>query len=292
MDLQSLETFLAVAETGSFSAAGAKLFLTQPAISKRIANLESQLNTSLFDRIGREVLLTEAGEVLQQKAQHLIYEMKEIQTKVSQLDELDVRQLSLASSHHIGLHYLGPLLRTFVDNNPLARLDLKFMESEQAITSLMHREIELVLGTIPSPLPKELSASTIWQDKMKFMVSSDHPLADKSNIRLNELTYSTAILPEPDTTTYRIIEQTFSRHHIPLKRVIHVNYLETIQALVSNGLGWSLLPEPMLQPGLVELSVDRLELVRSLGIIQHKQRTLSLGARVFIETLEKAVSAQ
>jgi DNA-binding transcriptional LysR family regulator len=288
MDLQSLETFMAVAELGSFSAAGEKLFLTQPAISKRIANLEAQLNASLFDRIAREVTLTEAGKLLQLKAQNLIHEMREVQRTVSQLNEQDIRSLSLASSHHIGLHYLGPLLRQFVAQYPFANLDLKFMESEQAITSLIQRKIELVLTTIPSPLPKDLSAQTIWKDHLKFVVSHDHPLAQKKSIRLNELTYSNAILPDQGTTTYKIIEQTFHKHHIPLKRVIHVNYLETIQALVSNGLGWSLLPETMMESHLVQLNVDRVDLSRNLGIIAHKQRTLSNGARVFRELIEQA----
>ncbi|TCS41436.1 LysR family transcriptional regulator [Reinekea marinisedimentorum] len=288
MDLQSLETFMAVAELGSFSAAGEKLFLTQPAISKRIANLEALLNASLFDRIGREVTLTEAGKLLQEKAQNLIHDMREVQSSVSQLNEKDVRSLSLASSHHIGLHYLGPLLREFANQNPLAKLDLKFMESEQAIASLLQRKIELVLTTIPSPLPKELAAQVIWKDNLQFVVSHDHPLAQRKSIRLNELTFSNAILPEPGTTTYKIIEQTFHKHHIPLKRVIHVNYLETIQSLVSNGLGWSLLPETMINSQLVQLNVDRVELNRNLGIITHKQRTLSNGARVFCQLIEQA----
>ncbi|TXR53706.1 LysR family transcriptional regulator [Reinekea thalattae] len=285
MDLPSLETFLAVAELGSFSAAGQKLYLTQPAVSKRIANLESQLNASLFDRIGREVTLTEAGHLLMGKAQQLLNDMRELQSSVSQLSETGVRSLSLASSHHIGLHYLGPLLRQFSQDNPLAKLDLRFMESEQAISSLLNRDIELVLTTIPSPLPKDLVAQTFWKDELIFVAAHDDPLAQKKRIRLNELTYSNAILPEPGTTTYQIIEQTFNRHHIPLKRVIHVNYLETIHALVSNGLGWSLLPKKMIAAELQQLDVDGVELSRNLGLIEHKQRTLSNGARAFKEVL-------
>jgi len=290
MDLNSLEAFLVVAELGSFSRAGEKLFLTQPAISKRIANLETQLDTALFDRIGRDVYLTEAGEMLKNRARSIIDDIKDVQTSVSQLNLKDVRQLSMASSHHIGLHYLGPILRTFVDENPLAQLDLKFMESEQAISSLLKRDIELAFTTIPSPLNKELTAKTIWQDPLEFVVSSDHPLAQKkSSIRLNELTHTTAILPDPMTTTYQIVEQTFQKHHIPLKRVLAVNYLETIRALVINGLGWSLLPSVMIGDNLAVLEVDRVNIVRNLGIIQHKQRTVSRGARVFMETVERSI---
>ncbi|EAR08484.1 LysR family transcriptional regulator [Reinekea blandensis] len=289
MDLNSLEAFLTVAELGSFSRAGERLFLTQPAISKRIANLESQLGTALFDRIGREVYLTEAGQMLQNRAQTLIDELRDIQSSVTQLTSNDIRQLNLASSHHIGLHYLGPILRRFVSNNPSAKLDVRFMESEQAVNALLKRDIEIALTTIPSPLHRDLQATTLWQDKLHFVVSKDHPLAGrKDRLRLNELAHLTAILPDRQTTTFQIIEKTFERHHIPLKRVMSVNYLETIRALVSHNLGWSLLPEVMLNENLTCLSIERVELSRNLGIIQHRRRTVSRGTRALIELAVEA----
>lgn len=291
MDLQSLEAFIAVAELGSFSRAGERLFLTQPAISKRIANLEGQLGTALFDRIGRDVYLTEAGELLKVKAKSIIAEIRDAQTSVSQLNSADVRQLTIASSHHIGLHYLGPILREFIDGNSQAKLDVKFMESEQAIESLLKRDIELALTTIPSPLNRDLTAKTLWQDSLKFVIANDHPLSQrKTKLRLNELAHLTAILPDDQTTTFKIIEQTFERHHIPLKRVLSVNYLETIRALVSNGIGWSLLPEAMINDSLTTLDIDGVTLKRELGILRHKQRTLSRGAQVFIQIIEQSLA--
>jgi DNA-binding transcriptional LysR family regulator len=291
MDLQALEAFVAVAETRSFSRAGEQLFLTQPAVSKRIANLESQLGASLFDRIGRDVYLTEAGELLKEQALQIIDDIRDVQTTIGQLSAVQIRELSIASSHHIGLHYLGPILREFNEANPTARLDLKFMESEQAISRLQRREIELVLTTIPSPLNRDLTSKTLWKDKLLFVVSNDHPLAKRSDkLRLNELAHLTAILPDNQTTTFQIIEQTFQKHHIPLKRVLSVNYLETIRALVSNNLGWSLLPEIMIDDSLTVLNIDRVELVRNLGIIRHRKRTLSRGALALIEIAEQSIA--
>lgn len=293
MDIQSLEAFLAVAELGSFSRAGEKLFLTQPAISKRIANLENQIGTALFDRIGREVYLTEAGELLKARARRVIEDIKDLQTAVSQIHDDDVRQLSMASSHHIGLHYLGPILNRFTTLNPNAKLDLKFMESEQAIDSLLKRQIELALTTIPSPLNRELTAIPLWQDNLVFVVANIHPLATRKDaLRLNELAHLTAILPDRQTTTFQIIEQTFERHNIPLKRVLSVNYLETIRALVSHNLGWSLLPESMVDDSLHTLTVDRVNLIRSLGIIRHKQRTVSRGGRALMKLAEEQAKSR
>ncbi len=287
MDIQSLEAFLMVSELGSFSRAADKLFLTQPAVSKRVANLEQQLNTTLFDRIGRDVYLTEAGELLKSKARHIVDEVKDLQTTIGQISVDEVRQLSMASSHHIGLHYLGPILKRFTELNPLAQLDLRFMESEQAVESLLKREIEIALTTIPQRLNKDLTANTIWKDDLIFVVANDHPLSQKKGkLRLNELAHLTAILPDRQTTTFQIIEQIFSKHHIPLKRVISVNHLETIRTLVSHGLGWSLLPENLLDDNIRTLEIDHVQLIRELGIIRHRGRTISRGAQALIDIVE------
>ncbi|MEJ2043192.1 MAG: LysR family transcriptional regulator [Reinekea sp.] len=293
MDIHSLEAFLMVAEHGSFSRAADKLFLTQPAVSKRIANLEQQLNAALFDRIGRDVYLTEAGELLKPKARQIVDEVKDLQTTIGQISTEEVRQLSMASSHHIGLHYLGPILKRFTEQNPLAQLDLRFMESEQAVASLLKRELELALTTVPKNLHRDLASQVIWRDELKFVVARDHPLSQKKGtLRLNELAHLTAILPDRQTTTFQIIEQTFSKHHIPLKRVISVNYLETIRTLVSHGLGWSLLPENLIDDELQTLQIDRVQLRRDLGIIRHRGRTISRGARALIEIVEQTQSRQ
>ena len=293
MDLHSLEAFLAVAELASFSRAGEKLFLTQPAISKRVSNLEQQLGTALFDRIGRDVYLTEAVELLQVRATRIVNDIRAPQQTVVQLTEDKVKELCMASSHHIGLHYLGPILKTFSAENPDALLDVRFMESEQAIDALLKREIELALTTIPSPLNRALVGKTLWSDTLHFVVANDHPLASKQGkLRLNQMASVRAILPDKFTTTFQIIEQTFQNHHIPLNRVLTVNYLETIRELVRHGLGWSLLPTSLIQDDLCILEVDKVKLTRNLGIIYHRKRTPSRGARHLMKIAESASSPE
>lgn len=287
MDLQSLEAFLAVAELKSFSRAGERLFLTQPAISKRIANLEQQLGTSLFDRIGRDIYLTEAGSILIERAQRIVDEIRDTQQTVTQLSDEDVRELSIASSHHIGLHYLGPILQAFTVRHPDASLDVRFMESEQAVHALLKRDIEVALTTIPSPLHRDLVSKTLWTDSLRIVIASHHSMArQQRKLRLNELSNIRAILPDKQTTTYQIIEQMFQKHHIPLQRVMTVNYLETIAELVAHGLGWSLLPTNMIDDRLSVLDIDRVKLERKLGLIHHRRRTPSRGARQLMKIAE------
>lgn len=283
MDRHSLEAFLAVAETSSFSRAAERLFLTQPAISKRVANLEHSLGVPLFDRIGRDVYLTESGRLLVERAGRILEDIRDARLAVSQAGSNQVGQLSIASSHHIGLHYLGPLLRSLTDQFPEAKLDVQFLESEQTLQAIARRDLELAFITLPISLPRELRKETLWTDALEFVVSPDHPLTRRTGkIRLNELVHFRAILPDAQTTTYRLIEQTFQRHHLPLSRTLAVNYLETIRALVASGLGWSLLPRRLIDDSVRILHVDQVQLTRHLGVIWHQGRTLSRGAEVLL----------
>ena len=113
MDLANLNAFIAIAEAGSFSEAGERLHLTQPAVSKRIAGLEQQLNVRLFDRIGREVSLTEAGRALLPRAYQILNVLDDTRRALTNLNGEISSRLTLATSHHIGLHRLPPLLRAF-----------------------------------------------------------------------------------------------------------------------------------------------------------------------------------
>ena len=108
LDLANLSAFIAIAETGSFSGAAERLFLTQPAISKRIAGLEQQLDVRLFDRLGREVTLTEAGRALLPRAYQILNVLDDTRRALTNLSGEVSGRLTLATSHHIGLHRPPP----------------------------------------------------------------------------------------------------------------------------------------------------------------------------------------
>lgn len=286
MDINHLAAFLAVAEHGSFSQAANQLYLTQPAISKRIQSLEAQLNCKLFDRIGRDVILTEAGQVLKPCAQNIVLELNEAKRQVQNLKKNISGQLSIASSHHIGLHYLSPILKKFREAYPDVNIDIQFLDSEQAIDGVLKRHIEVAFITLPLNLNHELNGNAIWQDPMKFVINADHPLSKRDSLRLNEIASMTAILPDKRTTTFKIIEQIFAKHRLPLKTTMPVNYLETNKMLVASGLGWSVLPKSLIDDSLCTLNVENAEIKRQLGWINHKQRTPSNAASALIELIQ------
>lgn len=287
MDTQALTAFLAVIETGSFSEAAHKLHLTQPAVSKRIRSLETQLNAPLFDRVGREVLLTEAGKALIPPAERIVQEISEARQIVGNLSQNVGGKLSLGVSHHIGLHRLPLALKAFASTHPEVELDIHFMESEQAYQSVINRDIEIAFATIPRNPDKSLHLEVVWQDSLQFVVSKEHMLARKATVRLNELCYTSALLPDEETFTHKIVKSLFEQHKLPLRTAIPINFLETIKVMVTAGLGWSVLPETMVDDSVKRLSVEDVNLSRKLGYIQHRNRTLSNAGQAFLAVLEK-----
>ncbi len=291
MDINTLQAFLAVADTASFSGAAERLFLTQPAVSKRVAALESELGTPLFDRIGRTVGLTEAGRALLPRARTILDQLAESRRAIANLSGRVAGPLNIATSHHIGLHRLPPLLRAFNGRHPQVELNIRFLDSEEACRLVELGELELGVITLPLHPPPRLITETVWDDPLAIVCGSGHPLARLPHPTLADLLARPAILPAPGTFTRAVVEEAFAAAPLPLRVSMETNYLETIKMLVAVGLGWSVLPHTMLDAELKVLTVDHLQLHRALGLVRHPERTLSNAARAFADLLRESKAA-
>ncbi|MBB5881468.1 DNA-binding transcriptional LysR family regulator [Xanthomonas arboricola] len=285
MDLASLSAFVAIAESGSFSAAGEALHLTQPAVSKRIALLEGKLSARLFDRLGRQVVLTEAGQALLPRAQRILAELQDTRRVLEHLGAAVGGRLSLATSHHVGLHRLPALLRRFAAEHPHAALDIQFLDSELAYAAVLRGEVELAVTTLAPDTRAPLRAQPIWHDRLQFVVAPDHPLAALRAVSLEDVVAHPAVLPDPGTFTHRIVAGLFAGHGLVPSLRMTTNYLETIKMLVSVGLAWSVLPERMIDHQIVALPLADVTLSRELGCVTHGGRTLSRAAQAFVALL-------
>jgi DNA-binding transcriptional LysR family regulator len=286
MDTANLQTFIAAAERGSFSLAAEQLYLTQPAVSKRIATLEGELNAALFDRIGRRVSLTEAGRELLPRAKAILRDIEDSRRMISNLTGTVAGRLSIGTSHHIGLHRLPPVLRQFTKAYPEVSLDLQFMDSEAACRAVQTGDLELGIVTLPLKPLADLYSEVIWPDPLDVVVGHEHPLARQSKPSFAQLAEHPAILPSPGTYTRELLEQTLGKKGMQLTAGMTTNYLETIKMMVSVGLGWSVLPRSMLGKELIPLKIRGITPVRQLGIVRHKARTLSNAASAMINTLQ------
>lgn len=292
MDTQLLEAFQAVAYHGSFSRAGEQLHLTQPAISKRIAQLEELLGCRLFDRVGRNTLLTEAGKALQPRAKAILEAVDDTRNVMHNLSGQIQGALNIATSHHVGLHHLPSLLRRFTQKHPQVTPDITFIDSEKAYQAVLNGDVELAVVTLTPA--EQLASGTpiesqpIWKDPLTFVCATDYPLALLSATTLTDLSRYPAILPDPDSYTTRLITRLFNANGLSLNVSMKTNYLETIKMMASVGLGWTVLPDTMLDDdNLTRLQLPGIDISRDLGVIFHRERTLTNAARSFIRLLNE-----
>lgn len=285
MDFPALQAFVAVAEAESFSIAAERLFITQPAISKRVSALEQDLGTALFDRLGRGIQLTEAGSRFLVSARRILDDVAISREEVHALSASVGGRLRLATSHHVGIHRLPPILKAFTQTHPDVELDLLFMDSELACDGVARGDIELAIVTLPDQIEGSLLTGLVWPDPLGIVCSKEHPLATPGTtdtITPQQLVRHSAVLPARGTVTRTILLDALKPFDVMVETALETNYLETIKMMVSVGLGWSALPLNMLDEDIVVIPVEGLVMKRHLGSVCLKGKTLSRAATAFL----------
>lgn len=282
MNFQDLRTFVVVADEASFSNAASLLHVTQPAVSKRIQALEQRFSVKLFDRVGKSVHLTQAGAALLPQARLMLTTLSDTEKQLQNLAQHVAGSLTLATSHHIGLHRLAPVLRQFVGHYPQVQINISFEDSEVAHDRVRQGASELAVVTLNPEGDLQLHSHSIWADPLLFVTAP----GSSSKVSLEELAQQPCVLPGTSTFTGRIVLQRFAEQGLQLSPTMSTNYLETIGMLVSVGLGWSVLPKSMVGD-LTVLEVDCEPMARTLGYVTNPSRTSSNAADAFVDVLNQ-----
>jgi len=286
MDIDTLLAFVTIVNTRSFSNAARTLHLTQPAITKRIQSMESRLNVKLFERLQREITLTEAGEALLPHARAILHEFDNAVQSVTDLSSTTGGKLRIVASHHIGLHRLPVILRDFSLRYPDVDLQLNFLDSESAYALLQDNTADLAFITIPNEIRDDFACHLTWDDPMSFICGNTHPLTRLKSVSPRDLSCYNAILPSETTLTYRVVERIFKQNDLTLKASIPTNYLETMKMMASVGMGWSVLPNTMIEEDLHILPIKKPAVSRRLGAISYAKKHLGSAAMAFLATAE------
>jgi DNA-binding transcriptional LysR family regulator len=285
MNLAAFEAFVKVMETGSISLAADQLFITQPAVTKRIHSLEDYFGVKLFESAGRGVQATHAADSLLPKVKNWLNELGDIHHTLSHEQGQVQGKLKIGTSHHIGLHHLPHHLRNYVQQFPQVTLDVHFVDSEQAHEQVLAGDLELAFLTLPPQGDDRLNYVTIWNDPLVFVTAPFHPLAQKKNLKLEDLIAYPSLLPSAQTYTSQITLAEFEKQGLKPKITMSNNPLESIRMLVSIGLGWSVLPQTLLNQDLQQLDI-RFEMNRQLGMVWHPGRTQSKAVLELIEMMK------
>lgn len=285
MNLAAFEAFVKVMETGSISMAADLLFITQPAVTKRIHSLEEYFGVKLFESAGRGVQATHAAHSLLPKVKNWLNELGDIHHTLSHEQAQVQGKLKIGTSHHIGLHHLPNHLRNYVQAFPEVTLDVHFVDSEQAHEKVLAGDLELAFLTLPPQGDARLSYVNIWDDPLVFVAASFHPLANQKNLQLEDLIRYPSLLPAAQTYTSQITLAEFEKRGLKPKVSMSNNPLESIRMLASIGLGWSVLPKTLINQDLQQLDIN-FEMHRQLGMVWHPGRSQSKAVLELIEMMK------
>jgi DNA-binding transcriptional LysR family regulator len=166
------------------------------------------------------------------------------------------------------------------------------MDSEDACSAIAGNELELAIVTLPEMADEKLVLEPIWIDALQVVMATDHALAVKEIISPQQLLEHPAIMPSTGTFTRKIINSIFAANMDQPKIVLETNYLETIKVMVAANLGWSILPQSMVDATLTGKQLPGLNIRRPLGIVTRSKRTLSLSSSAMIGILRENRAGQ
>lgn len=298
MDFRKLEAFCKVYELKSFSKAGLELQLSQPTISAHVANLEDELGVPLFDRLGRTVMATQAGDVLYRGARQVFQQVGRINSEIGLLRDMVVGDLLLGGSTIPANYILPPLLKQFLAMYPSLRVHMTIGDTDAIIRQVGQGRLELgIVGSQPEQ--QGIAATPLHKDEL-VMVATPGLLEGRETPKtLRDLRPWPWIFRERGSGTRRYVETMLKAAGIAigdLKVALWVESTEAAIQCVRAGLGVSvvsrLAAQPCLERGeLVCLDVIPQKLERSFYLIQRQGRDLLPAASLFIEHVRNSTTA-
>ena len=288
MELNQLETFLAVAEERSFSRAAVRLHRTQPAVSQVIRKLEASVGEQLFDRAARDGSLTAAGVLLRDYALRLMALRREATSALGELKSLESGRLQLAANEYTSM-YLLPAIDSFRREFPHVSVTVHRMLASRIQEELNLRTFEIGVISFRAD-PAQFRTIAVYADSLALIVSPNHPMAGKARVSINDLGQENFIAHNVTSPLRLKVIEAFQRYRTPLNMVIELPTIEAIKRFVAMGNGVALVPHLTvaneLETGqLVRVPVDELDVKRVLRLVYRRQATLSYAGKAFLRTV-------
>ena len=292
MTYEQLMTFLAVADSGGFSA-GAKLQgISQPAVSMQMALLEKSLGVRLMDRRPRGIILTDAGVTLVQYSRRLAELFSETEHALADIRDLKQGRLAIGSSTTIGAYLLPALLAAYRQAHPGVELSVRIANTAEVQQALLDGTLHLGFteGSAENP---ELASRVFWKDQLVPIVPANHPLTKRKRVTLEMLAQEPLIIREPGSGTRTVLELAAAQRGVTLKPILELASTEAIKALVVAGAGVAVISALAIGEsaaatnahGIVSLNLADGRIERSLHMLWVKSRHWSKPVEQFIALL-------
>jgi len=239
INLNQLRIFQAVTETRSFTRAAEVVHLTQPGISKHIKQMEEYYGVPLFDRLGKKVALTQAGDVLFEATREIMASMTAAEQRIEDLKGLHGGRLVLGASFAIGIYFLPGILAGFRKQHPAVEVTLDISLGERIVARILANKLDLGLVSHEVHDPR-LNCAEFITDELIAIVPHSHRWANKKRLGPQELLQETFIVAAKGAGTRAVVEERLNDKGVVLKDVLDFGNLEGVKRAVEAGLGVSI----------------------------------------------------
>src|SRR5688572_18186490 len=289
-----LQVFYAVATSGSFSRAAREiLHISQPAVSKHVQALETELGVMLVQRVGKHVRLTEAGRIVQQYAEQVLGLAQETQRALRELQGLQRGTLRLGASSTPGIYLLPPVLVAFVQRYPGITLAIEIANSQRVVEGVLARQWDLGMIGIPLEHP-HLHVQPYWRDTLVLIVPPHHRLATQPAVTLADLAGETWIFREAGSASGQVVKDVLNGAHLEQEHTLVLQGSEGVKQAVMAGLGIAMVSRFAVtlevQQGVLRVvPITDVQAERDLCLIWRHDSRLPAAVRAFLEILHEQV---
>lgn len=290
MELAQLEAFIQVAQHRSFSRAAEALFLTQPSVTARIQSLEREIGERLFERTGRSVTLTDAGNAFMPHAQRALTSVQEGTDAIQAVRHGDIGSIRIGASSSIATYVLPKLLSHFRRERPRVHVHVSTGVTEDIMDKLLAGEIHLALTRLTQH--PEVDALHLYNDDLALVVAPEHAFAKRGQATVAEVGKQPFLFFERSSTYHTLIYSMFLRAGVVPESVMELDLMEATKFMVEAGLGVSILPvvsiqREIAQGTLVKVDIKDMEQPqqREVGVHVLRGRSLAPPIKDFLALL-------
>ncbi|MBA9084737.1 DNA-binding transcriptional LysR family regulator [Fontibacillus solani] len=293
MDIRQMQYLIEVARLKSFTKAADALFITQPTISKTIKGMEEELGVVLFDRIGKKIELTDAGEIIVGQAQLIVASFQNLTAELDDLRNLKKGHIRIGLPPMVGASFFPKVIGEFHQLYPDITIQLFEDGAKKVESDVANGTLEVGVAVLPT-VQEGLKSFPFVEEKLKLVVHPTHLLADRTEVELAELSHDDFVLFREDFTLHDRIIAACARVGFQPHVIYESSQWDLISEMVAVGLGITLLPETICR----EITDKRVRIIPlmnpiipwKLGIIWREDRYLSFATREWIRFAQNELS--
>ena len=291
MDLERAKLFRDIAQSRSVSKGARQNGISQSAASQHLQDLEEQLGLPLLDRGSRPLLVTDAGKLYLEMCRDLLRRRDEFQAALERMKTEVEGTVRVASIYSVGLSEMSQLEQEFSRRYPEAHLDVEYLRPEKVYEAVVTDRADLGLLSYPEAT-KEVTVLPWRQEEMVVATSPYHALAEKSEVRPEDLEGLDFVGFDEDLPIRRDIDRFLREHHVEVNLTLHFDNLQMIKEAVAHGEGVSIMParimeEEVKQGRLVPIPISSLRLYRPVGIVHRRKKRFHRAGQAFLELLRE-----